>query len=62
MRSQRVIIYEELLANGSITTERAKELGVNRLPVMIERLRKQGMVIDMFHVNGGKGFYIWRKK
>lgn len=47
MTSQRVIVLAFLEQNGSITEQQAKNLGVNRLPSLINRLRSQGHNIEL---------------
>lgn len=47
MTSQRVIVLAFLQQNGSITEQQAKNLGVNRLSSLINRLRSQGHNIEL---------------
>lgn len=47
MTSQRVIVLAFLQQNGSITEQQAKNLGVNRLASLINRLRSQGHNIEL---------------
>lgn len=47
MTSQRVIVLAFLEQNGSITEQQAKNLGVNRLASLINRLRSQGHNIEL---------------
>ena len=47
MTSQRMIVLAFLQQNGSITEQQAKNLGVNRLASLINRLRIQGHNIEL---------------
>lgn len=47
MTSQRMIVLAFLEQNGSITEQQAKNLGVNRLASLINRLRSQGHNIEL---------------
>ena len=47
MNSQRLIVLHFLQQNGSITEQQAKNIGVNRLASLINRLRNQGHDIEL---------------
>ena len=44
--SQKQKVLNRLTKSGFITTKQAETMGIGRLPVMIERLRKDGYEIN----------------
>lgn len=63
MKSQRVLLLEFLMINKSITEQQAKNLKINRLSSLINRLRNQGHVIDLLIGWGDNpSMYIYNKK
>lgn len=60
MESQRILIKDYLLKHRIISNDDALQMGITRLAVMIERLREEGMWIDLVLPNGKKpGIYIY---
>ena len=55
MKSQREKVLDHLIKRGRITNAQALRMGITRLPVMIERLRKEGYLI--VHIDDGKRRY-----
>jgi len=52
--SQKYQVLNRLIKQKYITTKQAESMGIGRLPVMIERLRKDGYEIDTIHSFGNK--------
>lgn len=52
--SQKQKVLNRLNKSGFITTKQAVNMGIGRLPVMIERLRKDGFDINTIHRSGDK--------
>ena len=52
--SQKQKILNRLNRSGYITVKQAESMGIGRLPVMIERLRKDGFYINTIHRFGDK--------
>lgn len=52
--SQKAKILNRLNRSGYVTRKQAESMGITRLPVMIERLRKDGFNIETIHATGGK--------
>jgi len=60
--SQKYRILNRLNKQGYVTNKQAEGMGIGRLAVMIERLRKDGYQIDTIHRSGSKsGRYELRK-
>lgn len=51
-KSQRVMVLNHLIKNRRITPAEARRMKINRLPVMIERLRKSGYKISTVLIPG----------
>jgi hypothetical protein len=52
--SQKQKVLNRLLKTRSITTKQAENMGIGRLPVMVERLRKDGYAINTILAFGNK--------
>lgn len=52
--SQKQKVLNRLNKSGYITNKQAESMGIGRLPVMIERLRKDGFDINTIHRIGDK--------
>ena len=52
--SQKYQVLNRLTKQKYITTKQAQNIGINRLAVMIERLRKDGYEIDTIYPVGIK--------
>lgn len=56
--SHRELVKSKLEQLGRVDTALAKSLGISRLPVQIERLRKQGMKINLIREYTGSMYYM----
>jgi DNA-binding PadR family transcriptional regulator len=61
MISQRIKVLNHLLKHEEIDEDVAKKMKIGRLSVMIERLRKEGYIIDTLLENGVRKVYLLRK-